>query len=185
MGSQGSRGSGVSGFRARLEGARPRTRPTHRRRVAAAAHHRRARGAPGRHLSRRASRRSAGRRGIQCGAGRAGRVAAGDRAVAAHAGAGGASPREPARQWLGRAGGDFRFAFRQLRRAPSFAAIAIATLGLGAGAATAIFSVVDAVLLKPLPFREPTQLGAIWETNAEKALPKNGCPPSTSWTTAP
>ena len=73
--------------------------------------------------------------------------------------------------------GDVRFAWRQWRRSPSFAAVAILTLGLGAGAATAIFSIVDTVLLRPLPFREPDRLVAIWESHAEKGLPKEKLSP--------
>jgi putative ABC transport system permease protein len=53
---------------------------------------------------------------------------------------------------------DLQFAARQLRRAPTFAAIVIATLAVGIGANTAIFSVVNALLLRPLPYPESTEL---------------------------
>ena len=53
---------------------------------------------------------------------------------------------------------DVRFAVRLLTKRPGFAAVAIATLALGVGAATSIFTVVEAVLLRPLPFPEPTRL---------------------------
>jgi putative ABC transport system permease protein len=60
---------------------------------------------------------------------------------------------------------DLRYGARLLWKAPAFSVAALVALALGMGAATAIFSVVDAVLLKPLPFRDPGRLLQIWEKN--------------------
>jgi len=60
---------------------------------------------------------------------------------------------------------DFKLGARLLWKAPGFTAIALLALGLGMGATTAIFSVVDAVLLRPLPYREPDRLLVVWEKN--------------------
>src|ERR1700689_2601783 len=64
---------------------------------------------------------------------------------------------------------DLRYAVRMLLRAPGFSLIAIATMALGVGATTAIYSVIDATLLHPLPYRNPTEL-----VHVEDDLPRVG-----------
>jgi putative ABC transport system permease protein len=72
-------------------------------------------------------------------------------------------------QWLGELKRDVRFALRQLINAPAFMLVATLTLALGIGANSAIFALVDATLLRPLPYGEPHRLVAVWETTQKTA----------------
>ena len=72
-----------------------------------------------------------------------------------------------------------RLAVRQLRQHPRFVLVTLLVLGLGTGAATTVFTIVDSVVLRPLPYRAPDRLVTLWDTNAEQGLAHDPISPVT------
>ncbi|MGE3191111.1 MAG: ABC transporter permease [Vicinamibacterales bacterium] len=75
----------------------------------------------------------------------------------------------------------FAYAFRALRRQPTFVAVAVLTLALGIGANTAIFSVIKTVVLNPLPYEAPEQIAVVWEVNPEGNEERVSIPTYEDW----
>ena len=73
---------------------------------------------------------------------------------------------------------DVRFALRQALQAPLYTGLAVAALALGIGANSAIFTVVQSILLKPLPYAEPGQLVMVWSHNTKEQKPENPISPA-------
>ena len=76
----------------------------------------------------------------------------------------------------------FKYAARGLRRQPTFLAVSLLTLALGIGATTAIFSVIKAVVLNPLPYDAPDRLAVLWEVNPEGNQERVSVPTFDDWT---
>ena len=76
-------------------------------------------------------------------------------------------------------GRDVRLAFRRAMRRPQYTMLVVLTIGLGVGAATAVFSAVDGVLLEPLPFPEPDELVTVWQTRPAEGIDRDDFAPAT------
>src|SRR6267142_5188269 len=76
---------------------------------------------------------------------------------------------------------DVRYGIRSLARHPAFTAVAVITLALGIGANTAIFSVVNAVLLRPLPFDDPERIVWVWDTQPQLSTAPAALPDFLDW----
>src|SRR6185295_11631923 len=72
---------------------------------------------------------------------------------------------------------DFRYGIRALRRSPLFTGVAVLTLALGIGGNGAIFSIMNAVLFRPLPYPNPDRLMIIWESRPRENVTNNAVAP--------
>ncbi len=73
---------------------------------------------------------------------------------------------------------DIRYAFRGLLKRPGYSVIVVITLALGIGANAAVFSVINAVLLRPLPYREADRVVTLWQNNSKAGVARNDVSPA-------